>query len=70
MSHYEQAVEDIPDRDAEHKKDALHRAGKLAFTLGNLKTAEKHLTTLASLDFSYKDVSDLLDKLSELRNNA
>jgi tetratricopeptide (TPR) repeat protein len=67
MSHYEQALEDIPDRDAEHRKDALYRAGRLALELGDLEAAEKHLTTLAGLDFSYKDVSALLDKVSESR---
>jgi len=67
MNHYEMAIQEIPDRDASKKKDALHLAGKLAIALRNLDAAEKHLTTLAGLDFNYKDVSALLDKVSELR---
>jgi tetratricopeptide (TPR) repeat protein len=69
MSHYQQAVEEIPDRDAQHKKDCLHRAGKLALALKDLDTAEKHLTSLAELDFSYKNVSELLEKIGKLRKN-
>jgi len=70
LSHYEQAVEEIPDRDAGNKKEALRLAGKLALlVLGDLDTAEKHLGALAALDFTYKDVAALLDKLAQLRKN-
>ena len=31
--------------------------------------AEKHLSALAGLDFTYKDVSKLLDKIAKLREN-
>jgi hypothetical protein len=31
--------------------------------------AEKHLSLLAAIDFTYKDVSALLDKLTEMRKN-
>jgi hypothetical protein len=37
--------------------------------LKDVQTAEKHLTTLAGLDFSYKDVSVLLDKIARLHEN-
>jgi tetratricopeptide (TPR) repeat protein len=67
MSHYEKAIEEIPDRDAQHKKEALYQAGNLALHLKNLDTAEKHLTTLAGLDFTFKDVSELLGKIDDLR---
>lgn len=70
MSHYESAIEEIPDREAEHKKDALYRAARLSMNLNDLDAAERHLTNLAGLDFSYKDVSDLLGKIAELRKNA
>ena len=53
----------IPDRDADNKKRALYLAGRLALFLKNVEIAEKHLTALAGLDFSYKDVSALLDKI-------
>ena len=37
--------------------------------LKDVDTGEKHLTTLAGLDFTYKDVSKLLDKIAKLRDN-
>jgi polysaccharide pyruvyl transferase WcaK-like protein len=69
MSHYEAAIQEIPDRDADNKKRALYYAGRLAAALKDLEKAGKHLTTLASLDFTYKDVSALLDKIAKLREN-
>ncbi len=67
MSHYESAIEEIPGRDAANKKDALHRAGKLSLALEDLEAAEKHLTNLAGLDFGYRDVSEILEKIAALR---
>ena len=64
-SHYDEAVKEIPDRDGRNKKDALYVAGKLAMHLGDKAAAEKYLSALAALDFSYKDVSELLDRLEE-----
>lgn len=69
FKHYEQAIEEIPDRDAENKKMAYYLAGRLALGLKRLEPAEKHLSTLAALDFTYKDVSKLLDKIAKLREN-
>ena len=69
MSHYESAIQEIPDRDADNKKRALYLAGRLAMALKDVDAAEKHLTTLAGLDFTYKDVSALLDKIAKLREN-
>ena len=68
-SHYESAVEEIPDREGKQKKDALYRAGRLALGLKDLDSSEKYLTQLAELDFGYKDVSTLLDKIAQLRDN-
>ena len=68
-THYESAVKEIPDREEEQKKEALYQAAKLSMTLDDLDTAERHLTTLAELDFAYKNVSTLLDKILELRKN-
>ncbi len=63
MNHYEQAVEEIPDRDQEAKKLAYYRAGKLAMGLKDLVKAEKYLTTLASMDYTFRDASQLLERL-------
>ena len=68
-THHESAIKEIPDREEQYKKEALHRAAKLSMALKDLDTAERHLTRLAELDFTYKDVSALLDKLAELRDN-
>jgi tetratricopeptide (TPR) repeat protein len=66
IHHYELAVQEIPDRDADNKKEALYLAAKMAMDeLKDNKLAEKHLSVLAGLDFSYKDVADLLAKLAE-----
>jgi tetratricopeptide (TPR) repeat protein len=69
MSHYESAIQEIPDRDADNKKRALYLAGRLAMHLKDIEAAEKHLSTLAGLDFTYKDVSTVLDKIAQLREN-
>jgi tetratricopeptide (TPR) repeat protein len=69
MQHYEQALEEIPDRDPDNKKKSLYFAGRLALVLGDLETAESHLSNLAALDFTYNNVSALLDKIAKLREN-
>ena len=69
MNYYETAIEEIPDRDAVNKKNALYLAGKLSLGLKDFDKAEKMLTILAEVDFSYRDVSQLLDKIDELRKN-
>ncbi len=67
---YEAATQEIPDRDAKNKKRSLYQLGRLLFRLGNLDEAEKRLTHLAALDFTYKDVSELLAKISEKRQSG
>ena len=69
LSHYTMAAEEIPERDINNKKEALRLAGKIALTLGEIDAAEKQLSILAAKDFSYKDVSALLDKVAEVRKN-
>jgi tetratricopeptide (TPR) repeat protein len=71
LRHYELAIKEIPDREADNKKRSLYLAGRLALSghLNDIETAEKHLSTLASLDFTYKDVATLLDKVRHLREN-
>jgi tetratricopeptide (TPR) repeat protein len=70
LSNYELAVTEIPDREVETRKSVLYRVGKLAAFMRNFELAEKYLNELAGLDFGYKDVSDLLDKLSRLREDG
>ena len=70
MSHYEEAIQEISDRDSQNKKLALYLAGRLATALKNLDVGERYLTTLAGLDFSYRDVSTLLEKITQMRENA
>ncbi len=68
MSKYEAAVQEISDRDTDLKKRALYLAGALAMGLKDLDKAERYLTDLAGLDFGYRDVSDRLDKIAQLRH--
>jgi len=70
LSHYDEAIREIPDRDAENKRKALYMAGRLAMAMRELDSADRYLTSLAGLDFSYRDVSALLDKIAEMRENA
>ena len=69
MKHYESALQDLPERELENRKKTLYLAGRLALYIRDFTAAEKHLNALASLDFTYKDVSKLLDKLTKLREN-
>ena len=69
VTQYDAAIAEIPDRDADTKKEALYCAGRLAIGLKEPDMAEKHLTALAAMDFSFKDVSALLDKVAEIRDN-
>jgi hypothetical protein len=70
LSNFESAVDSIPERETDQRKDALYAAGRLAVHIKDLDKAEKHLTALAGLDFAYKDVSEWLDKLQKLREDG
>ena len=65
LSNYEEAIEVIPDRDADNKKKAYYLAGKLSLALKEFTLAEKFLASLADMDFSYRDVSYMLAKLDK-----
>lgn len=67
---YEAALELLSARDEDVKKQALYWAGKVAL-LGtrDLEKADKLLSALAAMDFGYKDLSVLLDKLQQMRQN-
>jgi len=67
MSHYEMAIVEIADREEESKKRALYLAGRMALFLKNVDKAEQYLTQLAGMDFTFRDVSDLVAKVSNLR---
>ncbi len=70
LAAFDEAIANIPDRDMENKKRAFYEAGRLALGLKRVQIAEKYLKSLAGMDFNYKDVASLLDKLEEMRNNT
>jgi tetratricopeptide (TPR) repeat protein len=67
MTHYQDALELIPERNLDAFKVALYRAGRLALDLNNLDAADEHLGKLAGLDYTYEDVAELLDKVRQKR---
>jgi len=70
MQNYEAAIEALTDRELELRKRALYRAGVLAAGLRDFDLAQKHLSTVAGLDFGYRDVSQRLDKLRTARDKG
>ncbi len=70
MSHYEAAIQDISDRDQDNKKKAYFKAGKLALGLKDLVRADKYLTTLASMDYTYPRISEMLEHLKRMKDEA
>lgn len=67
-SNYDGALAEISGQNPDLLKEALYCSGKLSLETKDLAKAEKQLTELAGMDFGYKDVSALLDKVNELRN--
>jgi tetratricopeptide (TPR) repeat protein len=65
MKHFEDAVQEISDRDAENKKRALYSAAVLAYRLKDYRRAEQHASALAAMDYSYRNVGELLDKIAK-----
>ncbi|MBN2217240.1 MAG: hypothetical protein JW719_07675 [Pirellulales bacterium] len=65
---FEAALAEISGQNPDLLKEALYSAGRLSLETNHLDKAEKQLTELAGLDFGYRDVSALLDKVNELRN--
>ncbi|MEO1991830.1 MAG: tetratricopeptide repeat protein [Pirellulales bacterium] len=66
---YQQAVDTLTDRQSDLQKRALYRAGVLAMGLKDTDSAQKYLSSLAAIDFSYRDVADRLDKLKSIGDN-
>jgi len=67
-THYEQAVEKL-DPQSEDIKKALYYGARLAFGLEDYAKADDFANRLAAIDFSYKDVGALLDKIAQKRHN-
>ena len=67
---YQTAVESLTDRELELRKRALYRAGVLAAGLDDPDAARKYLSTLAELDFGYRDVAQRLDKLTPAKDKG
>ncbi|HEX3998476.1 MAG TPA: tetratricopeptide repeat protein [Pirellulales bacterium] len=66
---YADSLEVMTERDTELRKKALYRAGVVAMDhLNDLDAADRFLTMLAGLDFSYEDVSTRLDKINHARH--
>lgn len=70
LGSYEQALDACEEPDSEIRRLALYRAGVLATGMREYDRAERHLTELAGLDFSYRDVADRLDKINRLRDSG
>lgn len=66
FEHYVAASEDISDQQMEQKKLALYSAGTTAIALQKREQATRYLSSLAGLDYGYRDVASLLDKLAGL----
>jgi tetratricopeptide (TPR) repeat protein len=83
MDNYEKALAAINERDLDGRKLALYRAGKLALGLAEkyaasgqpqakeeFARAEKHLNELAGMEFGYRDVPQLLDKVAKIGHKS
>jgi len=70
IRNYQTAVEALTDRELDLRKRALYRAGVLAAGLDDVDSARKYLSTLAELDFGYRDVAERLDKLTSAKDKG
>jgi len=68
LTHYQQAIAAIQG-EGDHKKKALYLATRLAYGLNDYNKADDFASQLAAIDFSYKDIGELLDKIAEKRIN-
>ncbi|MDR3181978.1 MAG: hypothetical protein LBT89_03510 [Planctomycetaceae bacterium] len=65
MTHYQEAVALLET--GESKKKALYQTVKLAMALKDYATAEKYGHQLAAIDYGFKDIAALLNKIAELK---
>ncbi|HEX4128788.1 MAG TPA: hypothetical protein VHZ24_02010 [Pirellulales bacterium] len=70
LSNFELAAKEISEREMDQRKEATYLAAKLAVFLKDYDTAEKHFSSLASIDFGFKDVAQWLDKLHKFREDG
>ena len=63
LTHYKEAVSVLET--GESKKKALYLAMKLAFTLEDYGLAESYAHQLATIDFSYRDLGDMLEQIAQ-----
>ena len=71
LTHYEKSIDAFgKNLESEQGKNALYSGALLAAGLRLYKKAEGMLERLAAIDFSYKNVAPLLDKLAEKLNNS
>jgi len=68
LTHYQQAIAAIAG-DGDTKKKVLYLAARLAYGLNDYDKADDFASQLAAIDFSYKDVGELLDKIAKKRIN-
>ena|GEM_PF-1188124 len=62
MTHYHEAVQALEP--GENKKKALYLAMKLSFTLEDYVRAEEYGHQLAAIDFSYRDLGEMLEEIA------
>jgi tetratricopeptide (TPR) repeat protein len=67
MTHYQEAVSTLEP--GENKKKALYLAMKLSLTLEDYTQAEKYGHQLAAIDFSYRDLGDMLDQIAQKQHS-
>jgi tetratricopeptide (TPR) repeat protein len=65
IKHFEDAIQEISDRDADNKKRALYAAAVLAYRLKDYRRAEQHASALAAMDYSYRNIGELLDRIAK-----
>lgn len=64
LTHYDQAIVALP-KDGEEIKKALYYGARLSLGLEDYRKADDYANQLAAIDFSYKDVGELLDKIAQ-----
>ena len=68
MTHYQEAVSALEI--GESKKKVLYLAMKLALTLEDYGLAESYGHQLAAIDFSYRDLGEVLDQIARRQSNT
>lgn len=70
MQNFEAALEQIPAREVDTRKQTLLNASKVALlALKDIDKADKYASELAAMDFAYKDVAKLLEQIANARGD-